>query len=453
MKLFKIAFLALGIFSVTTAPSAQSTKTTGKVTMKGKLINFGETVDLEEFGDIQPMIPKSHNKSIDIKEDSSFTFSMPLAKPGYYRLGRNKLYLSPGDNMEVVVDKSNPTGSTFKGTGSTANIYLCNTLFPKAGSFIEAGTNVMNMPQATFDYIMSAAKDREKELSALKGVSAEFKRLERARIKADIIRSFNSVQGYSNAKFRRESEEFRKQYYEDFIKLSKPVKDSLLRNFVDPAFLQIEVYRDIYSDLDIKAVKNPAWVQTMTEYHTSLTIANKFKSIGEKNKLTEFKASIDSLKTKRYRDVLQQLLAEKMKFGNGDLAIDFEVVTPDGDRTSLSSLKGKVIYIDIWATWCGPCMAEMPYLEQMKEKYKSIPDVAIVSLSIDDRDPIWLRDLERRKAGGIQWRIDRPKLSQYEVVGIPRYILIDKNFVVAEMEAPHASNEKASILIENLLIK
>jgi thiol-disulfide isomerase/thioredoxin len=142
-----------------------------------------------------------------------------------------------------------------------------------------------------------------------------------------------------------------------------------------------------------------------------------------------------------------------MKFGNGDLAIDFEVVTPDGGRTSLSSLKGKVIYIDIWATWCGPCMAEMPYLEQMKEKYKSIPDVAIVSLSIDDRDPIWLRDLERRKAGGIQWRIDRPKLSQYEVVGIPRYILIDKNFVVAEMEAPHASNEKASILIENLLIK
>jgi hypothetical protein len=95
----------------------------------------------------------------------------------------------------------------------------------------------------------------------------------------------------------------------------------------------------------------------------------------------------------------------------------------------------------------------MPYLEEMKKKYAANSGIAIVSLSVDDNDPIWLKNLANRKPDGIQWRIDRSKLSIYEVETLPRYILIDKKFIVANMNAPRASEPEAMKEIEALLSK
>ncbi|MNL73447.1 hypothetical protein D3C87_1989090 [compost metagenome] len=93
----------------------------------------------------------------------------------------------------------------------------------------------------------------------------------------------------------------------------------------------------------------------------------------------------------------------------------------------------------------------MPHLEELKKKYIDQKDLAIVSLSVDDNDPSWLDNLNKRKPKGIQWRIDRAKLTEYGVETIPRYILIDKNFKVVEMDAPRASDAKLTALFEKLL--
>lgn len=138
------------------------------------------------------------------------------------------------------------------------------------------------------------------------------------------------------------------------------------------------------------------------------------------NRKSELQQQADSVKTKKYRQALKQLLAAKAKFGNGDPVLDFAVINNDKTITNLSSLKGKVIYIDIWATWCGPCLAEMPHLEELKEKYKENSDLAIVSLSVmimmRSGSGIWINANPEVSSGGLtgqNWRTTMWKRFRY----------------------------------------
>jgi len=141
--------------------------------------------------------------------------------------------------------------------------------------------------------------------------------------------------------------------------------------------------------------------------------------------------------------------ADRVKIGQQ--APVFEVTTLDGQKFSLKEQQGKVVVLDFFATWCGPCLAEMPHFDEMKEKYRDNPQVAFVSLSIDDGAELWKNNVEKRNAGGIQWLINRNKLDAYNIVGIPRTLLIDKNFKIVDMNGPVPSSKDLPSVIDNLL--
>ncbi len=421
-------------------------------TLKGKLSHFGAVATLEDFSEIQHMVPKSYNKVIVPEVDSTFAITIPLKEPGYFRLGRNKLYLSPGDDMQVLIDHADASKSTFIGQGSIANNYLRNVPFPKGGSFLEAGKNLQDTPEETLLFLLKIFQQKENELAALKNIGSEFRKLEKARNKADLVNSMLSVKSYAAYKLKKEPKEKITAYTETFDRISKPVKDSLLNNFANPSYLQIEVYRDIIDELDLSNL-TPSFKQAFADWNNAYTLAyKKIKPESNKAMVPGYKKDIQAIRSKKYRDILNLLVMDKLKFGNGDQAIDFMVYKTDGTKTSLSNLKGKVIYIDIWATWCGPCLAEMPNFEKLKTEYANRSDLAIVSLSVDDNDPVWLENLGKRKPEGIQWRIDRAKLTEYGVETIPRYILIDKSFRIVEMDAPRAADPALRRILEKLLI-
>jgi thiol-disulfide isomerase/thioredoxin len=124
----------------------------------------------------------------------------------------------------------------------------------------------------------------------------------------------------------------------------------------------------------------------------------------------------------------------------------FNYLNYAGGTTKLEDLKGKYVYIDVWATWCGPCRQEIPFLKKVEEKYHG-KNIAFVSISIDklkDQEK-WKTMVKEKELGGVQLFADNDWNSKfvqdYKITGIPRFILIDPNGIIVKSSAARPSSE------------
>jgi thiol-disulfide isomerase/thioredoxin len=138
-------------------------------------------------------------------------------------------------------------------------------------------------------------------------------------------------------------------------------------------------------------------------------------------------------------------LASIGALSKGAAAPAFKLPDTKGKLVRLSDFKGKVVYLDVWATWCGPCLKEIPYMEGLKEKFRN-KDVEMITISIDTKVDAWLAKVAAMKMGGIQL-IDRngsenSKIAKdYKIHGVPHFVLIDKKGRIASAFAPRPSME------------
>ncbi len=116
--------------------------------------------------------------------------------------------------------------------------------------------------------------------------------------------------------------------------------------------------------------------------------------------------------------------------GFGDIAPDFAVVTFAGETVKLSRLAGRYVLLDFWATWCGPCVTNLPPIGKIHDTFGKDRRLTVLGVSIDD-DPIKTRQfVEREKltwtqaflGGGAKDKADL--LSRYGVISVPTYVLI-----------------------------
>lgn len=127
----------------------------------------------------------------------------------------------------------------------------------------------------------------------------------------------------------------------------------------------------------------------------------------------------------------------------------------NGENVSLDDLKGKYVYIDVWATWCGPCKREIPFLKELNEEFKN-SNLAIVSLSIDKQEnkDKWLKMVKDENLKGVQIMADKDWTSDfvtaYNIRGIPRFILIDPEGNIYDANAPRPSNPNLKELLKGL---
>jgi thiol-disulfide isomerase/thioredoxin len=129
----------------------------------------------------------------------------------------------------------------------------------------------------------------------------------------------------------------------------------------------------------------------------------------------------------------------------------------EGGVTSLEDLKGKYVYIDVWATWCGPCIAEIPALKELEKAYHN-KNIEFVSISIDeykDKDK-WSKMIETKGLKGIQLIADKDWSSdfvkQYAIDGIPRFILLDDEGNIISSDAPRPSDSKLKDVLDELAL-
>ncbi|BFM43154.1 TlpA disulfide reductase family protein [Flavobacterium sp. CFS9] len=140
----------------------------------------------------------------------------------------------------------------------------------------------------------------------------------------------------------------------------------------------------------------------------------------------------------------------------GTLSPDFDYENHKGGKTKLSDLKGKYVYIDLWATWCAPCRAEIPYLQKLEEKYHG-KNIEFVSVSVDKAkdNEKWKKFVTDKKLGGIQLFADKDWESEfvvsYGVTGIPRFIIVDPNGKVVSSDAERPSSPELQTKLDALL--
>lgn len=129
----------------------------------------------------------------------------------------------------------------------------------------------------------------------------------------------------------------------------------------------------------------------------------------------------------------------------------FRAPDVNGNEYTLADFRGKYVYIDMWATWCGPCKREMPYLKALEEEFKDA-EIVFVGLSVDKDKAAWENMVRQGELTGVQLYLGTGSRFQegYRVEAIPRFILLDKEGVIISNDMSRPSAKETAETLRNL---
>lgn len=140
----------------------------------------------------------------------------------------------------------------------------------------------------------------------------------------------------------------------------------------------------------------------------------------------------------------------------GDKGYDFQYLDKDGKPYAFHDFVGKVVVLDLWATWCSPCLGQIPHLEKLEEEF-SEDEVVFVSISVDEKknEDKWRKMLQDKQMKGVQlfasgWS---DIANYYKVTGIPRFMIFDRQGNIVNADAPFPSDSKFREIIVQTLAK
>lgn len=151
-------------------------------------------------------------------------------------------------------------------------------------------------------------------------------------------------------------------------------------------------------------------------------------------------------------DKFNALYEQFNKIAVGKVSPALEAIDRNGKNVTLADYAGKYVYIDIWATWCGPCRKEAPFLQKLEEKYAG-KDICFLSVSCDQNKKAWENAVKNRAQESIQLYIgnDNSFMKDYVINGIPRFILLDKEGKILNSDMTRPSEQATTETLDKLL--
>ncbi|MFN8343985.1 MAG: TlpA disulfide reductase family protein [Spirosomataceae bacterium] len=390
------------------------------------------------------------------------------------------LYLSPGDNLQIFVDFNNQDSEIkFKGRGAVSAEYLKLAQKAYMNWLVLNGESITTLPPTIFvSRLDSLDNDIKKISSQFSGIlSANSLKILNSAYKAFSL-YYKLI--YTQGKITKNKEvdlplvlkNINNEIPLDTLLLSSGdgaysavLAIYWMSNLYKPFFLnkkKEEITATIYLQPieTAKKTKEGKYPPAFEEFFLAKNIYNGIKDLGV---ILEVETILNEFKKKfpnsPYLPTIQKLYNEWSPLSKGKIAPEILGKTPEGKKLSLSDLKGKIVYIDVWATWCGPCIAEFPSSKKLQQQFNNNKEVVFLYVSVDENEEKWKKFLSKEKNFG-GTHINQPKegnpnsiWKNYLIYGIPRYILIDQKGLIVDVNAPRPSSGKLQEEIQSLLIK
>ncbi|WP_405609129.1 TlpA family protein disulfide reductase [Polaribacter sp. Asnod1-A03] len=413
---------------------------------------------------------KSFEKEIAMESNGVFTDTIN-AGPGLYELiaGKNRMsiYLNKGNAINLTADAKYFNSSIeVSGKGAeTTNYILFKNKKEAALKTKDRAVYKLEEPdfKAKFKEIENALNER---LDTTQGITTAFKTLEKRNLNYEYL---NELERYAYGYHRQWA---RKRGYKPSESFLAELEGVDLNNDVD--FYFSSAYQEMVKRYYTKKINILHRADTLEYGLRAITIYSTIPNQTIKNDLIFSKAEYDLYQTIDFQEfyrifidastneennaVITKIYNDLMRVNKGQPSPKFiNYEKHSGGTLSLDDLKGKYIFIDVWATWCGPCIKELPDLQRIEKEYHG-KNISFLSISVDDAKDHdkWKEMVVDKKLGGIQIMADKSFKSQfvldYNIKSIPRFILIDPNGVIISPNAPKPSNPELLNLFKELNI-
>lgn len=413
------------------------------------------------------------NYNSSMKEDfpidslGNFTARVKVEKDGYYffKIGRPyaTVRFKKGKNVHVDIDADNFFKSRrYSGELSSENNFNVEKSALRS-EFVGDPKDYFVVPLPEFLSKIKVTKEAVFELIDKSSLSPEDKKLERMIAEYDYLQTYNNYQNFYSY-HKKTNAELPDDYYQPIIEIN--IDD-------DEMFRHSGAYRNLiianYRHASKKAMAEDSTL-TIIEF-----VKNKISNVESIDTREKF-ASMLMRKMKQgndaihddYHQIMTLFTSDRMKRKleakyksaletvSGKESVDFDYENFTGGQTSLKDLSGKLIYIDVWATWCGPCLKEMPSLKRLVKDYEG-KKIEFVSISIDHKKDYekWRKMVPEKNVGGLQL-YDAEGLSStfmkaFNVGLIPRFMMLDDEGKIITAHAPRPSSDEVRGFIDKHL--
>lgn len=241
--------------------------------------------------------------------------------------------------------------------------------------------------------------------------------------------------------------------FDAFVAGQKKLSDQEFRTLTENVFTVASYSCNKISVTDaLKAAESCSVKKEQKDLAMSI-ILNSLIGAGNTNGLAEgSEYFMDTVTNEDYLERAEEICNNALLLAPGIDAPKIEFEDLSGKIHNLSEFRGKALYIDLWASWCGPCCEEIPYLAKFVESLGKDAPVTCISISIDDNRQDWESKLKEVGSSWPQYlatEAGQASISgKYFVSGIPRFLLIDADGKIASVNAPRPSS---SDLLEELL--
>jgi len=419
------------------------------------------------------------NKKVKIQKDDMFILELPMILPELVDLIINnkdslKTYLIPGDTLEIKL-KQESSGSKLFSTSYLIddNIFsFCQSRYryfgyhkildgPARGKWLRK----IVTSQKLYNTVIAEADSVEKQNILFlnensKGLPDWFVTMERnnityvtAQLKIVFFQSLTNYQKKDStinvpiynpeARLSFEYYRFLDMYFRHGHPLNRNLSGTPLAiSLIDKEFHNIDSIlngeiKSVYLDWNIsqlytfcRSEENASLVDSFFKSHVSYVSADGIRYINQQKEYAyNRRVDLASLRT-------------------GDIAPDFDLKDENGNNRKLSDFKGKIIYLHFWATWCGPCLGELPVLNKLITNVNN-DKIVFINVCLDNEINKWKTIIKEEKLLGINLICDEnwgKKINPlYKISQIPHYTLIDNSGLVIRNNCVRPGNVTTEI--------